>query len=208
MLSSCTAWSWQRCRNSQTWQWLFRINLGGDSAPDHLLDFSKEPFGLSKSGLSRTFVVLHSLPCHTDPAGRHPPLDLGEEQAVYLQQEPLLLADLPPLVEQHRDVVEVPQLRRPIHPLQAVEAERQQVVFQGGVQHERRPCRRRRWSGRCPSPRRLRGAVRGSSRWPSASPPACLRRAAPRNPTRSPADPPVSGGPWSCSSDSFPGLLG
>lgn len=36
--------------------------------------------------------------------------------------------------------MEIPQLRWPIDLLQPVEAERQQVVFQGCVKHERRAC--------------------------------------------------------------------
>jgi len=48
---------------------------------------------------------------------------IGPKQAVYLQPKPLLFADLPCLVEQHWDVMEVSQIRRPVHPLQAIEAE-------------------------------------------------------------------------------------
>ena len=43
-------------------------------------------------------------PMPGDPIYGHPSLDPGEEQAVQFQQEPLLLADLPSVVEQNRDV--------------------------------------------------------------------------------------------------------
>ena len=41
-------------------------------------------------------------------------------------------------MEQHRDIMEVPQLRRPIHSLQSVEGQRQGIVFQRAVQNEQR----------------------------------------------------------------------
>ena len=136
---------------------------------DHLLHFPKEAFGLPQVSVQTYLGRLAFLAVPDDPARRHLPLQPGEEQAVQFQQEPLLLADLPPLVEQHRDVVEVPQLRRPIDLLQPVEAERQQVVFQGGVQHERRTCPQGSGGqGDVPRHLGLRDAWRGSCRWPAA----------------------------------------
>src|SRR5262249_50382132 len=51
-------------------------------------------------------------------------LDLRKEQAEDFQDDSLFLADLPSLVEQHRNIVEVPEPRRPIHLLQPIEAYR------------------------------------------------------------------------------------
>src|SRR5262249_9750166 len=62
-----------------------------------------------------------------------------QEQPIELQEEPLLPADLPPFMEQYRYVVEIPQLRGLIDPLQPVVLEREQVIFEGGAQHVRRP---------------------------------------------------------------------
>ena len=118
---------------------LVQDQLGRCIFVGHLPNFLKNSFGLPQV-LAETDsggLTLPPVPDHT--VGGRSPLDPREEQAVDFQKEPLPLADLPSLVEQHGDVMEVSQDRRLANLLQAVEDERMQVVFKNGVQHERRP---------------------------------------------------------------------
>src|SRR5262249_33102782 len=71
-----------------------------------------------------------------DTAVRCPTLHLGEEEAIHLQQEPLLLADFHPLMKQHGNVMEIAQLRWTRHTFQAVEGQRDVVIFQCGVKEK------------------------------------------------------------------------
>src|SRR5262249_4813415 len=98
--------------------------LGRRPCTDHILDFPKETSGLPHMPVEtkRCGLAFPSVPDY--PVDGEPSQYLEQKQAVEFQQEPLLVADFPPLVEEHRDVVEVPQLRRPIHSLQPVEDER------------------------------------------------------------------------------------
>jgi hypothetical protein len=70
--------------------------------------------------------------------GGHPVLNLRQEQAAHLQQQPRLAADSPALLEEHRDVVELAQPRRPVRTFEAVEVQVEVVVLQGGVEDKGR----------------------------------------------------------------------
>src|SRR4051794_7688404 len=67
----------------------------------HLFDIAEESFGPPQVRAEPDRCGLALLPVPDHPVGGQSPLDLGKKQAVYLQQELLLLSYLPPLVEQH-----------------------------------------------------------------------------------------------------------
>src|SRR5262249_40348733 len=68
-----------------------------------------------------------------------PPLDLREDQAEEFEEGPLLPDGPLAFVEQHRDVVVVPQPRRPRLPLQAVEADGQPFALDDRVEEQGGP---------------------------------------------------------------------
>src|SRR5262249_1705132 len=92
--------------------------------------------GLPHVGVEPRLAGLALAAVVDDSVGGHPPLDSGEQQTEQLQQAALHLADLPPFMEEHGDVMEVAELRGPLHLLQPVEGEREEAILQNGVEQE------------------------------------------------------------------------